>query len=464
MILPLCYTVCYDELTKLRSGNRELKSEVPSSFEILENEAARFVMPVVSLLLALVRCFGGWLVAAAIPCLRHVCPAKQRLFSIFLALSAWYNCIRMLWVIVAALLITLPLQSPGFAMLNSELAFVLPFATLFLVYPHIWVYCKHHLNQELYVCAWMVCLVQHGVLIGLLYNWCKHTEMAIVTANTCAVDLTAGCVSFEGPNLAAHLSLSCVCAALPVAVSNAALSQLWPAYAWVQISRAAAFLAGLPGFVVSQLQLVCTGMCAACVQAACAASQVVLRLLFSVLHVCRACAVSLWLAGCIILRAPAQLLLAVLAPILGAVPPVQSLLQRLRLVPEAIAKLLTSTVRVLAGAAACIRDKTVSQLRGHSNAAGVAIDGEVQEGMHATVHATSTCKKQQQRQMDSCVSDCVVCLDAPRSVALFPCNHVVLCGACFGSLQRQAECAGGRPCCPVCRTEVQQHAVGLILA
>jgi hypothetical protein len=71
------------------------------------------------------------------------------------------------------------LQSPGFAMLNSELAFVLPFATLFLVYPHIWVYCKHHLNQELFVCAWMVCLVQHGVLFGLLYNWCKHTEMAV---------------------------------------------------------------------------------------------------------------------------------------------------------------------------------------------------------------------------------------------------------------------------------------------
>lgn len=26
MILPLCYTVCYDELTNLNSGNRELKS------------------------------------------------------------------------------------------------------------------------------------------------------------------------------------------------------------------------------------------------------------------------------------------------------------------------------------------------------------------------------------------------------------------------------------------------------
>jgi hypothetical protein len=239
--------------------------------------------------------------------------------------------------------------------------------------------------------------------------------------------------------------------------------QLWPAYAWVQISRAAAFLAGLPGFVVSQLQLVCTGMCAACLQAACAASQAVLRLLFSVLHVCRACAVSLWLAGCIILRAPAQLLLAVLAPILGAVPPVQSLLQKLRLVPEAIAKLLTSTVRVLAGAAACIRDKTVSQLRGHSNAAGVAIDGEVQEGMHATVHATSTCKKHQQGWGQLQQTRCC-CVQSTWSVALFPCNHVVLCGACFGSLQRQAECAGGRPCCPVCRTEVQQHAVGLILA
>jgi hypothetical protein len=73
-------------------------------------------------------------------------------------------------------------------------------------------------------------------------------------------------------------------------------------------------------------------------------------------------------------------------------------------------------------------------------------------------------RKQQQRQVDPCVSDCVVCLDAPRSVALFPCRHVVLCDACFVGLQRQAECAGGHLCCPMCRAEVQQHAGALIMA
>lgn len=61
---------------------------------------------------------------------------------------------------------------------------------------------------------------------------------------------------------------------------------------------------------------------------------------------------------------------------------------------------------------------------------------------------------------------CVVCFDVPRSVALMPCGHVVLCGGCFASLQKQARHAacGGLPCCPVCRTEVKRHVAGLIVS
>lgn len=62
-------------------------------------------------------------------------------------------------------------------------------------------------------------------------------------------------------------------------------------------------------------------------------------------------------------------------------------------------------------------------------------------------------------------SECVVCLDAPRSVALLPCGHVVLCGGCFACLQKQAQrlVGKGRLCCPVCRSEVHGHVDGLIV-
>lgn len=64
------------------------------------------------------------------------------------------------------------------------------------------------------------------------------------------------------------------------------------------------------------------------------------------------------------------------------------------------------------------------------------------------------------------LQDCVVCLDAPRSVALLPCGHVVLCSSCFGQLHRQAQGkgCGGTFCCPLCRTEVQSHVGSLIWA
>ena len=40
--------------------------------------------------------------------------------------------------------------------------------------------------------------------------------------------------------------------------------------------------------------------------------------------------------------------------------------------------------------------------------------------------------------------DCVVCLDAPRSVALLPCGHLALCGACAARKEVARQC-------PVCR-------------
>lgn len=62
-------------------------------------------------------------------------------------------------------------------------------------------------------------------------------------------------------------------------------------------------------------------------------------------------------------------------------------------------------------------------------------------------------------------SECVVCLDARRGVALLPCGHVVLCRSCFARLHKRAQqLAGkGRLCCPVCRSEVHGHVDGLIV-
>jgi hypothetical protein len=46
---------------------------------------------------------------------------------------------------------------------------------------------------------------------------------------------------------------------------------------------------------------------------------------------------------------------------------------------------------------------------------------------------------------------CVVCLDAPRHVALIPCGHVVLCLACSRSVLASATKE-----CPMCRVGIEE--------
>ena len=43
---------------------------------------------------------------------------------------------------------------------------------------------------------------------------------------------------------------------------------------------------------------------------------------------------------------------------------------------------------------------------------------------------------------------CVICLDAPRAMVLFPCAHACLCAACGGALES----------CPICRADVANRA------
>jgi hypothetical protein len=41
---------------------------------------------------------------------------------------------------------------------------------------------------------------------------------------------------------------------------------------------------------------------------------------------------------------------------------------------------------------------------------------------------------------------CVICMDQPRTTALIPCGHPLLCAACADKVLRTAA-----PACPVCR-------------
>lgn len=44
---------------------------------------------------------------------------------------------------------------------------------------------------------------------------------------------------------------------------------------------------------------------------------------------------------------------------------------------------------------------------------------------------------------------CSICMDAPRTIILKPCKHMVMCSKCFRQLQCQQ--------CPICKTDIQDH-------
>jgi hypothetical protein len=61
-------------------------------------------------------------------------------------------------------------------------------------------------------------------------------------------------------------------------------------------------------------------------------------------------------------------------------------------------------------------------------------------------------------------SSCVVCEEAPRTVALLPCGHTVLCAGCLAGMLNNAEAGGTQLSCPMCRAEVMDLVRGLILS
>lgn len=51
-------------------------------------------------------------------------------------------------------------------------------------------------------------------------------------------------------------------------------------------------------------------------------------------------------------------------------------------------------------------------------------------------------------QQQQCKSKCLVCQQQNRSVAVLPCNHLVMCGSC----------AAVTPKCPYCSSDIAQRS------
>uniref|UniRef100_A0A383WB55 RING-type domain-containing protein n=1 Tax=Tetradesmus obliquus TaxID=3088 RepID=A0A383WB55_TETOB len=78
---------------------------------------------------------------------------------------------------------------------------------------------------------------------------------------------------------------------------------------------------------------------------------------------------------------------------------------------------------------------------------------------------------QQELQELQQLQSCVVCMDAPRSVLLLPCKHLVLCEKCCQAMQQPAQRRGRSAArhlkpveCPVCRQRAEEQVAGVILS
>lgn len=98
---------------------------------------------------------------------------------------------------------------------------------------------------------------------------------------------------------------------------------------------------------------------------------------------------------------------------------------------------------------------------------GAASDSSSSCGAAQPAEDISTRTEALKAEAQEAMRECIVCQDAPRTIALKPCGHLACCTACFARLQRDASrmrgAAGGRAKCPVCRAEVKGHVAGIIL-
>ena len=80
---------------------------------------------------------------------------------------------------------------------------------------------------------------------------------------------------------------------------------------------------------------------------------------------------------------------------------------------------------------------------------GDFLDDEFQENENFIIYSESVITVQEEKTLDkyvplktSCQYECIVCMDAPRSVLLLPCKHLALCNECW-QCKEMKQC----PCC-----------------
>jgi hypothetical protein len=62
---------------------------------------------------------------------------------------------------------------------------------------------------------------------------------------------------------------------------------------------------------------------------------------------------------------------------------------------------------------------------------------------------------------ESAQTVCAVCMEAPRSVVLLPCRHLMLCKVCSDKMQQDSAIKAASGCdsmgalCPICRAPVK---------
>lgn len=390
------------------------------------------------------------------------------------ARRAWVRVCKVLWLLVAADMVSLPWQH---VMLDSYdtsyeprgLALLLPLVQILAVHMLLMLNRpapKGAAKRALQAWVDIVSRVQHCLAAVLAVNWFCLAAAAIVSlsdnifqASTVTV---GGEVHLGGvrAHLVGHFVATGVYTLLSAAVAVVVSSKA----AQAQLQCSVAFLHWLPFAVVSRLRS--AGML--CMHAVCTAARVAVGRPYAALVCCKHWLVSSSnrcksISTALVVHLPAQLLARMLAGLrcmhTACSKGVCAALAHTSAAPAAVLRAWTCAVQAALAAAATaahwgraaegIQHGAVEEDAPQQTAEAEAVESAAQtvstevplvEVPDVATRTAVPAKKHTKKMRASCmVHDCVVCLDAPRSVALFPCRHIALCDHCFADLQRQAQ-------------------------
>jgi hypothetical protein len=409
--------------------------------------------------------------ATAFTWLRQKAPAAR-----VHALRAWGRITRVLWVLVAAALLSFPWQFTILEQSDKGLAFLLPVVQLVLLHLLSWLCNRRMLLAKRLSLHFTKRLVSVHNLLGaaVCLNWCVLSTEAIASGSIYESAKGASTRGVYVPNMrahvAAHYGLSAVYSVLLVGVHAVVASQA----ARRKLQFAAALLLWLPKTAAGLVKCLLLTWPLAVARAV---GQQVHALCGALLSACyrlgSCCSTQLLQTGEFMRSAVSTPVLVLDAASDTAAAASRHWAQAVRqhaLSAPAAARDTCVCMATAAAAAAGALLQPAAHARKVRSVADSQCSGSMTGGkqLHPSPAAAVTAQgmHKQHLQTGCPLHDCVVCLDAPRSVALLPCRHVALCDDCFAGMQRKAQLAGCGvlPCCPMCRAEVQQHVGGLILA